>query len=436
MGLLSWLFPSPEDRLAKAQKLLDEGLFADARHEATGLDLPGATEIVHKCEIGLTRSNLDAAVSWAEADDPDRVEIHMELARQYRQPGMEDEFALARAAIQQVTTDRATVARAEVEAEDKRLAEIAPGFADARETPDIPLPDGTPPEEAEELKARLALILDNYPQHLRAGMVELGPTFAQAVLDLEEGRAKEALPSLLSMPDTSPLVQHERARAAHALGDPGAAARAWTAFAKHADGHHPIGANHTAVLLAGVQAESSDLKGAISTLREGRKTEPDLGGALYAQLLEATGQLEEAEHVLRGLIIKHGSEPTLFVLLARVRAAGGHRMAAMQALETGLEKNDCPPGRCGFRPPHLGLHRDLAILYLEDGIEQERALELATKAHDLVQQPTWDDLYLAALVEKTRASEQFDAMAKQLWQATPDTHPRRSRLETYLPLTA
>jgi hypothetical protein len=78
----------------------------------------------------------------------------------------------------------------------------------------------------------------------------------------------------------------------------------------------------------------------------------------------------------------------------------------------------------------VGIIRSLAILYLEDGIELERAAELADQAAGLVQKPAWEDLYLAALSAKRSGL----ADAPKLAQLTMDQAPEvaRTRAEQHL----
>jgi hypothetical protein len=436
MGLFSWLFPSPEQKLERARRELIAGRFVDARDLAREIDLPGAADIVEQAEEALAQVNLAHAVSWAEAGDEERVEIHLDLAREFAKPGMEEAFRAARRDIQRIFSERERQARAEAERGAADLLSVDTRFRAEHGEDEIPMPAGVSDDEADELKARLAILFDNYPEALRRGMIALGPTFAQAVLDLEEGRVQQALPALLALPDDAPLVLHERARAADALGDPAAAARSWQAFARHAGGHHPIGAHHTAALLAQAQAQAGDLDGAFATLSEARKADPELASGLFASLLEARGDLAGAEALLRTMLQRHGAQPSIYLAIARVRLRADRRVEAMQALETSLRQSNCKPGSCGSRPPDLATHRLLAMLYLEDGLETERALELADTARQLVQQPVWEDLYLAALVARTDGSIELPALAERLHQVTPPQDPRFGRLQRYLPLAS
>jgi tetratricopeptide (TPR) repeat protein len=434
MGMFSWLFPSDEDKLSRARADLAKGRFNDARLLALELNIHGAEEIVEQAEEALAKLNLAHAVSWSEANDPERVRVHLELAQELRKPGMDDDFAEARRQIRALDAARAEAEKARVQNEDSVLMEIDPGFRGDNAEDVIPLPASVSDDEAEALRARLAILFDGYPEALRPAMIDLGSSFVQAVLDLEDGRTEAALQGLVALPDDEPLVLHERARAAHALGDPAAAARAWTAFAKTCGQHHPIGNHHTAVLLSQVLAEAGQIPQALDVIQRARREDPELGGGLYASLLEASGDLAGSEKVLRHLLQKHGAQPSLYLAIARVRIRGGHRVLAMQALEKSLDQTVCTPGRCGYRPPDLATNRMLATLYLEDGQQIERALELAATAKGLVEQPTWDDIYLTALTEKISGTVQTPGLIRKLHDVTQEADPRFARLRQHLPL--
>ncbi len=59
-------------------------------------------------------------------------------------------------------------------------------------------------------------------------------------------------------------------------------------------------------------------------------------------------------------------------MLARIRVGLGKRMAAMQALEGGLNTCCSSPGKCGNQPFDVAAGRMLARLYLEDRMEPKR----------------------------------------------------------------
>jgi hypothetical protein len=105
----------------------------------------------------------------------------------------------------------------------------------------------------------------------------------------------------------------------------------------------------------------------------------------------------------------------------------------MRALEASLEAVCCTPGKCGSQEPDLDTHRLLATLYLEDGLERERALDLARTAAGLVRQPTWDDAYLQALVAKVTGHPQAESLARRLVDRTPQGTSLVERARRLLP---
>jgi hypothetical protein len=65
-------------------------------------------------------------------------------------------------------------------------------------------------------------------------------------------------------------------------------------------------------------------------------------------------------------------------------------------------------------------------------VDRERGLELAGTAASLVQQPTWDDAYLTALVARTRNQPEAPALASRLREITKPDHPGMPRLARFL----
>ncbi len=437
MGLLSWLFPSDEDRVAKARRLLADGRWSDARLEILDIERPDAQQIVREAEGQLAQLNLDAALSWAEAGDEHRVQVHLELAEDFHHGGLEESFRTVRRRIRELRAAQSEEEKRAREEKAARLLSVDPfGMSGSTSLLRAPIPEGMDAEDALELAARLDLLLENYPEDLRSRVEEVGAPFAQAVLDLDGGRPDLALQALLGMDPDHPLVVWEMARAAAALGDPVAAARTLDRFAGLAPGHRQFGQQHSGTLLAQLHAEAGDVPRAIEVLRAVRADEPEEGGFLYAQLLTATGALQEAETIVRGLLRKNGRVLPFYALLARIRLLGGYRVEAMAALEKAMAQTCGTPGKCGYMPPDPAIVRQLATLYLEDGIEPERALELARQARQLSGSKGFEDLYLDALVARAEHHAQADDLVAQVWRNVPDGDPRRAHLGRYLPLPA
>jgi tetratricopeptide (TPR) repeat protein len=430
MGLFSWLSPSPEKRLQKAQKHLDSKRFADARAEVVGLEHPGAPELLQLAEAGLSKSNLDAALSWAHAGDDDRVERHIELAARFHKGGLEEEFKSVRREIRELREGR----KAEKDAHQRRQEEKLLDYDASSFRKDAPvpsLPSHLNAEEAEHAMMQIALILENYPKSLQETVPNLGPDYAKALLELEEGKADQALQTLLAMDDNQALVRYERARAAFTLGDPKSAQKELQAFAQLAQGHHPMGRHHTGEFMGQLIASTGDLDGAIRALVEARKSSPKVGSFLLAQLLFATKAFQDAERILRRLIQDHPRQTAFYKLLAFVRIEAGFRIEAMRALEQALEATHCAPGSCGFQPPDPEVKRMLATLYFEDNIELERAQELMNELPP-PEKPVWDDLYLRALAAKRTERSDAHKLAESLLSQTPTDHPAHERASGFL----
>jgi tetratricopeptide (TPR) repeat protein len=429
MGLWSWLFPTPEQRLQAARRDLERGRFADARDAAQSLDHPDAAEVVRLAELGLCRLNMAAVESWLEAGDDAKVAQHLELAREFHQPECAEELAALRVRIRETAQERREDAARRAAVDATRSFEVDPRFHQRHAVDALPLPPGVSEEDAEALQARLTILFESYPEALRPGMLRMGAAFSQAVIDLEDGQVDAAWDALVALPEDEPLALYERARAALALRKPAIAVDLLTRFAALAQGHQAVGTGHSGALLARAQAEAGDLPAAIATLTDARRADPDLAAGLYASLLEHAGRLDAAETVLRGLLKKAGNQPWIYNAIARVRVRDGRRLDAMSALERALQTCGCGPGSCGSAKPDVETYRLLATLYLEDGRDVPRALELADTARSLVEQPSWDDLYLAALASRARAEPDVARMVELLQQVTPSDHPRRAAID-------
>jgi hypothetical protein len=434
MGWFSWIFPSEEERIASAKKMLEAGRAADARLEVLDIDHVDARAVLKNAEDALARLNLEAALSWADAGDDRRVATHLELAESFHTGGLEEEFAVARRRMRALRTQRSEAdEKAKHALEHKQRSADPLGITGGANWLQDPIPDDLYDADRDELEARLALTVEGYPDDLRPAVTELGVEFAKAVLDIEDGRADRALQSLLALDDQAPLVRWERSRCCHALGDPRATVKEIRAFAEIVGGHRQMSRQHSGELLAQLTVELGDAPGALRILRSVRATDPDVGGVLFAQLLTVTGAHREAELTLVALIRKHPRTQVLYALLAQTRLAGGEREQAMRALEASMEAICCTPGKCGSQPPRQDILRMLATLYLEDSIQIERALDLGGQALGMVQKPQWEDLYLRALCARAEHSAEASSIISRLHSLTPEGDNRQARLSTYLP---
>jgi hypothetical protein len=175
MGLFSWLFPSPETRLARARALVDEGHPAAALDEVAKLDGPEADGVRRVARAALAQINLDAAISWAEAGDPERVRAHLELAQDYLD-GSDAPLRTASNTVRALFAKHEAAAAAAAREKERRI------FGDI---------GGAVPDFGDEDDARanrIALMVEGYPETLRPGLAGLGAAFADAVLALDDNK--------------------------------------------------------------------------------------------------------------------------------------------------------------------------------------------------------------------------------------------------------
>lgn len=441
MGLLSWLFPSREERILRGQTALTGGHWRDARDEVEGLDGRDADDIRHAANNGLAQLNLQAAIDFAHSGGDERVAEHLALAETLHQGGLESQFQDTRRQLRQIREERRNE-DAKLKSEAARANAVDPlglvGRGVMRDSPR--LPDLSPDDH--EREARSALIVENYPPSLRASAVTLGNDFVDAVLSYEDGRPDLALQALLALPDAQPLVVYERARCAITLDDPKSAIAGLRAFAELAGGHQVIGAEHTATMLAQLLARSGDLDGSERVLTDNpiKGAEVLLAQVLHAKFRRGRGRgsvdealLARAERSMLDAIARVGKKPELYVLLSDIRLDGGHRVPAMQALENALTACCDNPAKCGYRPPDPAIKRSLATLYLEDGLETARALELADDALAKVESASWEDTYLDALVLRAHGDPDAIAALTDIAGRVPAEDARRERVMRQIP---
>ncbi len=282
-------------------------------------------------------------------------------------------------------------------------------------------------------RVRFAMLIEAYPAELRTRLAALGKEFAEAVLRLEEGDAAGAWQALSPFVEREPAARFERARAALASQQPALAASDLASFGQQF-GHQRIGALHTGVALAQILASGGRHADALEACDEMLRKGPDLAvEATRAHLLHAMGQHPQAEQATVATLHKAPKDLNLYRLLGLTRLAQGNRMGAMQALESGLNVNNCSnPMKCGFTPPDVPSLRLLARLYLEDRLDPARAKEVIAMLQGLVEQPTWEDAYIVALAARNESRPGWPELVAQLRANLPGNDPRQAWIDKNL----
>ncbi len=384
MSLWSWFFPSPADRIRQAQVALAEGRPAEARLAVMDLEGDEAAAVQIAAENALALLNLDEAIAASALGNDARAVEHVELANSFHHGAHPERFAAARAQIRGNREEREAAARRDAARREASLLAVDPlglGHDDS-------LSLGSNDPEVEALAARTALLIEAWPEAHRPAIDALGPPFLDAMLDLEDGEAGKAMATLATLDERSAPVAWGRALASAALDDRPAAIRHLRRMAELAGGHVAVGGRHSGVMLADLLAASGAPAEGLAVLRALPAGHP--GALLEALLREATGDLAGAEATLGAAIRAEPQQSALYRVLARVRRTGGHDVAGLAALEKGLESTKASPDR--------GLLRDLAIGYLETGLEPDRGNEVTAMAQSMpIDDPAWDDLWLMAL---------------------------------------
>ena len=153
-----------------------------------------------------------------------------------------------------------------------------------------------------------------------------------------------------------------------------------------------------------------------------------------AMVLEGLGRYEEADELARALVKKSPRDLGLYKLMARCRVRGGKRIEAMQVLEAGLTRN-CTSGKCGSQPFDVDAGRMLARLYLEDRLDDNRAVELISQIKGAVRQPGPFEAYLDALVARNSADPGAADAARRLLGSLKPKDPLRGVIAEAFPET-
>lgn len=431
MGLLSWLFPSEEDKYNKAIELLELGQYAQALNLLDSLDRDDLDEPREKARLALKSRNLQVAIGCANAGEFEAAEEHLELAARFSTAKDPD-----------VRSAKKEIAKLE----SKASVPQAPSGAGMGSDPlgmgggATPMPvAGGPagPVEAQgdddlwslppdDPRVRFALLLESYPEDLRERLAALGPRFAEAVVAIDDGNPKGALKKLGSFVGSEPAARFERARAAQSVGNLPMAGSDLATFGDEV-GHVIVGGMHTGALLGRILAEQGRLDDALAAVEKALETDQgnfQLRGT-KASLLESVGQFGQADELARKLVREVPSDMGLYKLMARCRVQADKRIEAMQVLESGLKSN-CTTGTCGSQPFDVDAGRLLARLYLEERLDPRRARELVTRVKASVEQPTWFEHYLDALTARNENDDDALNLARKLLPPanTPDEDPK------------
>jgi tetratricopeptide (TPR) repeat protein len=441
MGILSWLFPSHEDRMDKAEGLLRDQEFGQARLELMGLEGERAEGLRAQAHEGLKQANIREALGLAAAGRFEAAQEHIQLAQEFSETG-DHELRGARRRLREIRAEQreqAKAARPSPQAAGPLGTNPAlaggwqvpgeggamPGAVEGGD-PIFSLPPSDP-------RVRYALLLEQYPEDLRSRFVALGADFATAVLAIEDGHGAHAVDVLAPFVDQDEAARFERARAASLADDHALVIQDLAAFAA-AFGHRQVGQQHTVLMMANSLARQGDQAGALALIEAQLVEEPKSAPLLVnrALLLEAVGRFAEADELARQTVKTNSRQMVLYKLMARCRLRAGKRLEAMQALEAGLTTN-CTSGKCGSLPFDVEAGRQLAQLYLEDRLEPARAAELIGRIKGRLEQPSWFEGYLDALVARNAEDGAMLGMVKALSVGVRPGDPRSHLLNRSFP---
>ena len=433
MGLLSWLFPSDDDRMDKAETYLEDGEYNEARLEVEGLAQPRAEGIRRIALEGLKSRNCDEAIACANAGDFERAAEHLALATEFAGGKADPEIRGARRTVRELRSDGD---------KPKRTVGVTSNPFGAPPADVIAGAGGPPPDLQDDLyslppddpRLRFALLLERYPDDLRPRMIALGQEFATAVLAIEDGTPAHAVEVLGRFIGQDPLVRFERARAAQLAGQAAGSEDDLLAFASAEGAHRTIAGQHTAVMLANAYASAGRMTEALAVIEAALNDEPNEASLMVnrALVLERLNRLAEADEMALQVVKHHPRTMMMYRLMARCRVKADKRGEAAQVLESGLTTN-CTSGRCGSLPFDVEAGRMLAQLYLEDRQKPERADELLQRLKRSVRKPGWFDAYLLALRARNNDDPRMHEMVRALSGRLQRGDPRAGLLRQAFP---
>ena len=324
VGLFSWLFPKPADRIEKARKFMNDERYAEARMEVADLSEEAAVVLKAECEQHLVRLNLEKAVQRARAGEDSVAQSHLDLAERFHDGSMTDLFeetfaelaALDRA--QRVDAVWSALASA---AERRSRLGTDPGdftlaaysgqgmvrlfFGEGRpfNLPGLeyePRASWFKPSWMEACKdgdtdVVLAAVRAAYPDDLASTIEAHQDLLVAAILDLADEAPEAAVQRLLDAPIEAPVIAFELGRAAAALGQHNAAFLAFSEAGKAYEGPLVVDQVSTQLWQAACALWAGDRTTALQSL-DGA----DASGAPYltAVIRIEIGTAEEAEEAL------------------------------------------------------------------------------------------------------------------------------------------
>ncbi len=371
--------------------------------------LEGGTPVQALAFLGRLPDDLPAELRSRRDGADDQAHGAIALAASERALGFE-EAGMGEQAVDNLTLALEHCREGELRARlEERLARAqAPEHDEAPETEESEESD-----DFEETDASYSRLVSMLREDVAERYDDRSDMFQQAYVDLNEGRAAEALATfdgLVREAPDDPVGPLERGRCLLFLERIEDAQRdfdtAWTAF-----GDDPLD-NPGTLSLPLLWAETAmDLKQ--HDLLVERLAEPaqaDRGQPLLSHILALSrielGQLDEATEHLGDCVTAFPREPVFPQVLAQVLVTRDDPSGAIETLERAVAPS-CAGGGCRAPAMHAPSVRMLAGLHLDEGDATERARELVTLLVGSRRgRLEWEDLLLLARCHRQEGDEE------------------------------
>lgn len=355
MGLLSWLFPSPADKVAKARRLMEDGRHAEARLVVVDVDTDEARAVLAEAEVALVELNLERAIQRCRAGDEAQVESHLELARQFDrgaaaeaiarteaelealravryQDDLWDELRAAADRRRRLGDDPGDFARAALHGEgavrlffggdtpfglpgvelEPRAGDFVPGWVPAVGEPGS--------LTASERGAIAKALREAWPAALHPAVEAAGEALVEAMAFAAARRPEEVVARLIDLPTDNPAARFELGRAAAALGMHAPAALALQQARGAVESAFAVGGLSLRVFGARVLRWAGAIGPAWGTMADLSAADRATAPYLYVALAMEAGRLAEAEAGLDALAADDPARPQLAAALELRRA--------------------------------------------------------------------------------------------------------------------